>query len=199
MITDLDKNAALVLIDLQQGILELAANAHAAQPDKLADMSRIPQVLDNAAQLIAAFRRKALPIVIVNVNSYGEAWTKTRKDNPLSGTQPPPENYTKIVDELKTSEEDIFITKKTWSAFFNTGLHEELQKRQVTNIVLGGVATSIGVEGTGRDASVLGYNLSFVSDAMSDFTLEAHQHSLTRIFPRIGETGTTDTILAQLS
>lgn len=199
MITDLDKNAALVLIDLQQGILELAANAHAAQPDKLADMSRISQVLDNAAQLIAAFRRKALPIVIVNVNSYGEAWTKTRKDNPLSGTQPPPENYTKIVDELKTSEEDIFITKKTWSAFFNTGLHEELQKRQVTNIVLGGVATSIGVEGTGRDASVLGYNLSFVSDAMSDFTLEAHQHSLTRIFPRIGETGTTDTILAKLS
>lgn len=199
MITDLDKNTALVLIDLQQGILELAANAHAAQSEKFADMSSIPQVLDNAAELITAFRQKALPIVIVNVNSYGEAWTKTRKDSPISGTQPPTEDYLKIVDDLPTDENDIFITKHSWSAFFNTGLHEKLQKRKVTNIVLGGVATSIGVEGTARDASVLGYNLSFVSDAMSDFTTDAHQHTITRIFPRIGETGTTEAILAKLS
>ncbi|MBN2605897.1 MAG: isochorismatase family protein [Thiotrichales bacterium] len=193
MITELDKHSALILIDLQQGILQMASKTP-PQPG----MSSVAEALENASALISAFRKNELPIVIVNVNSYGQPWTKTRKDNPLSGTQPPNEDYLKIVDEIETLESDIFITKHSWSAFFNTGLHEALQQRNVTHIVLGGVATSIGAEGTARDASVLGYNLSFAIDAMSDFTQEAHQHTVTRIFPRIGEVGTTQEIIDKL-
>lgn len=193
MITELDEHSALVLIDLQQGILQMASKTP-TQPG----MSSVAEALENASALISAFHKNELPIIIVNVNSYGQPWTKTRKDNAISSTQPPSDDYLKIVDEIETSENDIFITKHSWSAFFNTGLHEALQQRNVTHIVLGGVATSIGVEGTARDASVLGYNLSFAIDAMSDFTQEAHQHTVTRIFPRIGEVGTTQEIIDKL-
>lgn len=201
MITQLDQNTALVLIDLQQGILERASQAHAhlKESQSMEDMSDIPQLLRHSVDLIKAFHDHNLPVVIVNVDSYGEAWTKTRKDNPISGSQPPPENFTKIVDEIQPRQYDILVTKKSWSAFFNTGLHEKLQARGITQIVLGGVATSIGVEGTARDASVLAYNLSFAADAMSDFSVDAHRHSLTRIFPRIGEVGHTQDILNKLS
>jgi nicotinamidase-related amidase len=74
-----------------------------------------------------------------------------------------------------------------------------LQKRGVTQIVLAGVATSIGVEGTARDANVKGYNIAFVRDAMTDMEPGAHNNSLDIIFPRIGEIDTTDSVIAHLS
>jgi len=47
-------------------------------------------------------------------------------------------------------------------------LNDELKKRNVTGIVIAGISTSIGVEGTARAASILGYNISFATDAMTD-------------------------------
>ncbi|MEO6686130.1 MAG: isochorismatase family protein [Dyadobacter sp.] len=73
-----------------------------------------------------------------------------------------------------------------------------MQKLKVTGIVLGGISTSVGVEGTARAASELGYNISFASDATSDKILEAYNHSMTNIFPRIGEIGTTQDIISHL-
>jgi nicotinamidase-related amidase len=64
--------------------------------------------------------------------------------------------------------------------------------------VLGGIATSIGVETTARQAYELGLNVTLAIDAMTDTSAEAHDNSLKRIFPRLGETGTTADILAQL-
>jgi nicotinamidase-related amidase len=181
MITALDKNTALVLIDLQNGIVQLPVATHVAD------------VIANAAKLVAAFRKANLPIVIVNVKPAG-ASLLTRKD-----AKPPQrtlsEDFFKIVPEVKTEPDDIFITKPSWNAFSNPALDEELKKRNVTGIVLAGIATSIGVEGTGRAAYERGYNIAFAQDAMTDMFAEAHAHSLKFIFPRIGEVDDTEKII----
>ena len=65
--------------------------------------------------------------------------------------------------------------------------------------MLTGIATSIGVEATARTAYDLGYHVVLVVDAMTDRSLEAHRHSVEVIFPRIGETTTTDALLARLA
>ena len=75
----------------------------------------------------------------------------------------------------------------------------QLRRRGVTGIVLCGIATSIGVESTARSAWEHNYNIAFASDAMTDTVEENHNRSLVGIFPRIGEVGTTDDILAALS
>ncbi|MBB5445403.1 nicotinamidase-related amidase [Paraburkholderia sp. WSM4177] len=62
-------------------------------------------------------------------------------------------------------------------------------------MVLVGVATSIGVESTARFASEAGLNVALVVDAMTDLNADAHINSITRIFPRLGETGTTREVL----
>jgi nicotinamidase-related amidase len=87
------------------------------------------------------------------------------------------------------------VTKRTWGAFTNTDLQAYLQQQGVTQVVLLGVATSIGVESTARFAHELGLNLTLVVDAMTDMNLDAHNNTLARIFPRIGETGTTQEVL----
>jgi len=183
MISTLDKNAALVLIDLQKGVAALPL----AHPVK--------DVLANTTKLVAAFRDTGLPIAIVNVNPAGAAWTKTRKDPNSTSPRPSQEDWLEIVPEIKTHADDIFITKHTWNAFYETALDDQLKKRGVTGIVLAGISTSIGVEGTARAASERGYNITFALDAMSDMFLDAHEHSIKRIFPRIGETGMTEDVV----
>jgi len=185
MITALDKNTALVLIDFQNMVVETPV-AHS-----------VDDVLNNANKLIAAFRNKNLPVVIVNVKPKDAAWLKSRKDVKMPAF-PNDENLYKITNKLHTDSSDIFITKHTWNAFFETALHEQLQKSSVTGIVLAGISTSIGVEGTARAASELGYNISFAVDAMTDRQKEAHERSIQFIFPRMGETGSTADIVAML-
>ena len=71
-------------------------------------------------------------------------------------------------------------------------------QRGVTQVVLTGVATSAGVESTARSAYDLGYNVTLVVDAMTDRDADAHRHSVEKIFPRLGETATTDDVLKLL-
>lgn len=196
MVTELDKNTALILIDLQKGILK----TEKAHP--------IKNVLEKAAILTKAFRMAGLPVVIVHVNPVGAPWTKARVDQrsapqstimqTVAKVTMPISGFTDIVPEIVVKPGDILIEKKNWNAFFQTDLHEQLQKRKITGIVLAGVSTSIGVEGTARAASELGYNITFASDATTDNSLGGYQHSFTNIFPRIGEIGSVMDILSFL-
>jgi nicotinamidase-related amidase len=185
MITALDQRTALVLIDLQNMIVNLPL-AHS-----------VKKVLDNANLLLDEFHNNQLPVILVNVNPTGAAWIKSRKDT-ASPVRTIDEEMTEIVKEIRTNGNDLRVTKHTWNAFFATQLHDLLRTEMVTGIVLAGISTSIGVEGTARSASELGYNISFAVDAMTDSQEEAHTRSIKYIFPRIGETGTTAEIIAML-
>ena len=87
------------------------------------------------------------------------------------------------------------VVMHTPGAFANTGLDAHLRALEVTQVVIVGVATSNGVEVTARQAYELGFNVSLATDAMADLQADAHAYSVTRVFPRIGETGTTQDII----
>jgi nicotinamidase-related amidase len=180
-ITALDPQTALILIDPQQGIVAYPT-AHPAD-----------KVVRQAGALADAFRRHDLPVVLVNATGVAPGRTEqTRSRSEL------PAGWADLVPELNRQPEDHTVTKRTWGAFTNTGLKEHLKKLGVTQIVVAGVATSIGVESTARQAHELGLNVTLAVDAMTDMSLEAHNNSITRIFPRLGETGTTWEIVALL-
>ncbi len=186
MITAIDKNTALVLIDLQNSVVSVQTKPHSVE-----------DVLKNVNGLIAAFRKKQLPIVLVNVKPSG-AWMQSRKEAKMPPF-PTDENAYQVTDKINANKNDIYITKHTWNAFFETELHNELKKKSITNIVLGGISTSIGVEGTARAASELGYNITLAKDAMADRNESAYNHSIEIIFPRLGEAGTTKEIIEMLN
>ncbi|MFT3727260.1 MAG: isochorismatase family protein [Terricaulis sp.] len=180
-ITTLDPKTALVLIDLQKGILAMAA------------ARSIDAVLKNAVLLVDAFRARKLTVVLVNVAGGAPGRTESPR---MSGAFPP--DWTELAPELKAQPSDTLITKRTWGAFYNTDLDVQLKDRGITNIVLGGVSTSIGVETTARQAFERGYNVTLAIDAMTDLSEDAHANSLARIFPRLGETGSTQDVLGKL-
>jgi nicotinamidase-related amidase len=100
-----------------------------------------------------------------------------------------------LVDE---HPDDLVVTKRNWSAFYGTDLDLQLRRRGITQVVLTGIATSIGVESTARAAYEHGYNVTLAVDAMADGQEAAHRNSVERIFPRLGETGTTAEIIEVL-
>jgi len=84
-------------------------------------------------------------------------------------------------------------------AVAGTDLDLQLRRRGVTQVVLAGIATSIGVESTVRAAHEHGHHVTLATDAMTDLDPEAHRSSIERIFPRLGESGTTDEVLELLA
>jgi nicotinamidase-related amidase len=180
-ITPLDSKTALITIDLQRGIVGLPT-AHPAA-----------EVVAKAAALARAFRRRGLPVVLVNV--AGGAPGRTDAGPPKL---PRSADWAELVPELDPQPDDVRVTKYTWGAFYGTPLDLQLRRRGVTQIVLCGISTSIGVETTARAAFERGYNVALAVDAMTDLSLDAHRNSVERIFPRLGEVGTTDDVLALL-
>jgi nicotinamidase-related amidase len=180
-LSQLDKQVALIVIDLQKGIVSLPL-AHSPQ-----------EITEKAAQLADAFRDQGFPVVLVNV--AGGAPGRTDQSHNFD----PPADWADLVPELKEHPNDHKVTKMRWGAFHNTGLNEHLKDLNVTQVFLCGIATSIGVESTARYAHEHGYHVALVTDAMTDLDPVAHQHSIERIFPRLGETTTTDEVLSSLS
>jgi nicotinamidase-related amidase len=177
-LTTLDTKTALIVIDLQRGIVALPT----VHPSS--------DIVERSAALLDAFRRHGLPVVLVNV--AGTAPGRTDQGSHIGDF---PAGFAELVPELKQHPSDHLITKRTWGAFTNTDLAAYLREQRVTQVVLTGIATSIGVESTARYASELGLNVTLVVDAMTDRNADAHTNSITRIFPRLGETGTTQEVL----
>ena len=180
-VTTLDPRTALLVIDLQKGILAFPT-AHPADG-----------VVKHASALADAFRRHGLPVVLVNVAGGARGRTEqARRGGQL------PAGWADLVPELNPQPGDHRVTKRTWGAFTKTDLEKYLKRLGVTQVVIAGIATSIGVESTARHAYEYGFNVTLAVDAMTDLSAEAHTNSITWIFPRLGETGTTQEIIALL-
>lgn len=187
-LTTIDRRVALVLIDLQQGIV-----AGPVEPRPATD------VLANCVTLADAFRANGSPVILVRVtfDADGANAVPGRTEVSLQQSQAPrPANWDVLVPEIASDPKDIHVTKRNWGAFYGTDLDLQLRRRGVTQIVLGGISTSVGVESTARSAHEHGYNLTFATDAMGDRSAAAHDYSIENIFPRLGERGTTAEVLA---
>jgi nicotinamidase-related amidase len=177
----LDPRTALLVIDLQKGIVSLPT----AHP--------VDEVLKRASALAQVFRRHALPVVLVNVDGGAPGRVEQVRNRAER-----PAGWAELVPELNQQPEDHTVTKRTWGAFTATDLNEYLRNLGITQVVIAGIATSIGVESTARQAHELGFNVTLAIDAMTDMNADAHLNSVTRIFPRLGKTATTQEIIALL-
>jgi nicotinamidase-related amidase len=179
-------SAALVLIDLQHSnvMRELAPHASA-------------DVVARGAELALAFRARGASVVYVRV--LVTELLNLPADAPIGRAAyapAPPAHFSTLVPEAGVQAGDIVIVKRQWGAFYDTGLDQQLRRRGIKTLFLGGIATNFGVESTARAAHDLGYELVFAEDAMSSISAEAHQFAVDNVFKRIGRVRKTVEILA---
>jgi nicotinamidase-related amidase len=176
------QNTALVLIDLQKGVLAMPVAPHPAAA-----------VYERSMQLAQRFHAAKAPVVWVRVSFCANLADAPRLpvDQPTNYAALPPG-----WDEFPAppSVSDLVITKRQWGAFYGTELDLQLRRRGVHRIVLGGIATHIGVESTARSAAEHGYELVIPEDLCSSTVAEAHAFSFKHIFPRIARITASDGI-----
>jgi nicotinamidase-related amidase len=181
-VTTLDALTALLVVDLQKGIIDSPF------------LHPVSGVIERTRALLHAFRRRQLPVVLVNVAGGAPGRTELpRRFTTL------PEGFSDLIPDLDRQAGDIVVTKRTWGAFAGTNLETQLKAQGVTQVVVTGIATGTGVEATARQAYEHGFNVTLALDAMTDVRPEAHAYSLANVFPRIGETGSTYDILHLLA
>jgi nicotinamidase-related amidase len=181
-LTQLDPVAALIVIDLQKGIVSIPA----AHP--------MNEIIDHSAQLARTFRQRNLPVVLVNVTPLPAG----RADFVRPKMSLPPD-WADLIPELNTQPTDHLVTKHRPGAFIGTDLDAYLRSRNVTQVFICGISTTVGVESTARSAYDHGYNVVLVTDAMTDRSPDAHRHSIEFTFPKIAELCTTADALKILS
>ena len=173
------KTTALVLIDLQKGILAMNTAPHASA-----------DVLAKGRQLAETFRKANAPVVLVNVDFGADFGDAPRGLTDAAAGRNYPEDWTELAQGLRQPG-DLTVTKHQWGAFHGTDLDVKLRRRGITTIVLGGIATNFGVESTARAGWEHGYNMVVVEDASTGVSAELHDMSFKFVLPRIARVTTT--------
>jgi len=176
---------ALVLVDLQKGIVGIPLAPHSGDA-----------VVAKGQHLARRFRAARAPVVLVNVAFSPDAGDALKSPVDQTVPAPPggfPEDWTQLIDGL-AEPTDLRVTKRQWGAFYGTDLDLQLRRRGVTAVVVGGIATNMGVESTARAAHEHGYAVVLAEDATTGLSAEMHAFALDHIFPLLGRVTTADQI-----
>lgn len=170
-----NKTTALILIDLQKGIL-------AEQLTPLTGRELLAAGIAEAQK----FRSAGALVVLVNVG-----WSHDFADAPghavdraLHDGSALPADWSELADGLAQSG-DLLITKRQWGAFHGTELDLQLRRRGIKTVVVGGVATNYGVESTARQAWELHYDVVVLQDVTTTISDDLQAMAFKWIFPMI--------------
>jgi nicotinamidase-related amidase len=179
------RTTALLLLDLQRGIVGRETAPHAAM-----------DVVERSANLAAAFRSKGAVVIYVRVDFSD--MIKVNADRSLRdpNAPPPPPSASEIVPQAGWQPGDPVIVKRHWGAFCGTNLEEDLHQRGIRTVVLTGVSTNYAVESTARAAVERGFDVIVVEDATSARDADAHRFAHESIFPLLGRVRSTEQVLA---
>jgi nicotinamidase-related amidase len=175
-----DENTALLVMDVQEGIVE-----------RFGDSALLPHL----GRAIAAARAAGLLVIYVKVDfrpgfpevsARNRAFSQVTKGGFLgdkAGVHP----------EVAPQPGDVEVTKRRVSAFAGSDLEVVLRAREITTLVLSGIATSGVVLSTLREAADKDYELVVLSDCCADGDPEVHRVLLEKVFPRQAEVLDADT------
>ncbi len=86
-----------------------------------------------------------------------------------------------IIDELDRREYDIVVTKKRFSAFYNTDLERILKGLNVDTLVITGVVTDICILHTAADATMRGFKVIVPENCVATVDEEKQKWALRHI------------------
>jgi len=177
------KTTALILIDLQRGIVGRQLAPHSGA-----------EVVKRCAHMADTFRKQGAMVVYVRVDLSNMLKLPVDSPSMPPGAPPPPASMSELIPEAGMVAGDVQIIKRQWGAFFGTDLEAQLRSRGIQTVAIGGIATNFGVESTARAAAGLGFAVVFVEDAMSTVSADAHRFAMETIFPRLGRVRTAEQV-----
>ena len=168
---------ALILVDLQKGIVAIPTEPRPGAA-----------VFAAGRDLAKCFRAAGAPVVLVTVSwspDSGDALRAPVDRPPQIPAGGFPQGFIELADGL-AEPGDIRVVKRQWGAFYGTDLDLQLRRSGVTTVVIGGIATNMGVESTARAAHEHGYAVVLPKDAAASRSAAMHAFAFEHIFPALG-------------
>jgi nicotinamidase-related amidase len=195
-------DTALLLVDLLNDFLD--------EKGKLAE--RIGPMLEktslkvNLTRLIAGARAKGVKIFYVPHGLHEHSFDDVQHVHPRWQWAMENKLFWKgawgaeFYDAFAPHEGDVIISRhRTFDSFVNTDMLEQLKKAKVEKVVLAGLTSHTCVESAGRHALEEGFHVTFLTDAVAEFTEQAHNVAIDVSYPTFGhEVTTIDEFLANV-
>jgi nicotinamidase-related amidase len=171
------EGTAVLCMDYQQDVVGMYP----------ADRQR--DILQKAASVLVAARRAQLPVIYVVVrfrDGYPEVSPRNKIFQGLkqAGRLREGAPGAEIHPAVAPQPGEAIVTKRRVGAFATTDLETLLRAKQITHLVLIGIATSGVVLSTVRWAADADYELTVVADACADTDDEVHRVLTQKVFPR---------------
>ncbi|MEV5754196.1 isochorismatase family cysteine hydrolase [Actinoallomurus sp. NPDC052308] len=175
------KNAALLVMDVQHGIVS-----------RVPDADYLPRLI----RALDAARTAGVPVMHV-VIGFRSGHPETTDRNKAFGALPPgaftaEDPGAAIHPDVEPRPEEVVITKRRVSAFAGSDLELVLRARGIDHLILTGIATSGVVLSTLRQAADLDYRLTVLADGCVDPDPEVHRVLTEKVFPRQADVVTVD-------
>lgn len=178
--------SAVIVLDMQSYFLN--RDSHAFIPSSLA-------IIPNIVFLIQAYTTNRMPVFLTrhvndsnNKEIMAKWWNDTiSEDNPLSV----------ILPEIADSKASVII-KKTYDAFYDTSLENELKSKGIEQVAICGVMTHLCCETTARSAFVRGFEVFFIVDGTATYNEQFHCATLLNIAHGFAQLVTVEELISIL-
>lgn len=135
---------------------------------------RAERIIPNLKKLLAEARKQGIPVIYSNDAHLKEDFElRVWGEHGMKGTK-----GAEVIPELRPESSDFLFEKRTYSAFFETGLDQLLRSLGVTKLHITGLHTNICDRHTSADAFFRGYGLVIVRDCVEAFDEKTHNEGL---------------------
>jgi nicotinamidase-related amidase len=165
------KNTALLVMDLQQGIIDRLDNKD--------------EYLEKVKNTISVAHENNIPVIFVVVG-FREGFPEISTNNKAFNTIKENLSNTMInpTPVIELTNKDLLVTKHRFSAFSGSDLEIILRAGNITHLVLAGISTSGVVLSTTREAADKDFKITILSDLCYDFDEDVHSILINKVFPR---------------
>jgi ureidoacrylate peracid hydrolase len=200
---DLDPaRTALIVVDLQNGFMMPGV--------AFAEIPEAREIVPNVNRLAAALRAAGGTVVWI-VTTYEPAvdreWSTYYRLSTTANGAKRSAALTKgakgheIWPELEVKPGDPIVEKKRFSAFIqgSSELDKVLKARGIDNLLITGTVTGVCCESTARDAMMLNYQVTMVTDGNASYSDDEHNRALTAFYATFGDIMSTDELIALIA
>jgi ureidoacrylate peracid hydrolase len=200
---DLDPaRTALIVVDLQNGFM-LPGVA-------FAEIAEAREIVPNVNRLAAALRAAGGTVVWIVTTFTPEVeseWSTYYRLSTSANGAKRSAALTKgsqghaIWSGLDVQPGDPIVEKKRFSAFIqgSSELDKVLRARGINNLLITGTVTGVCCESTARDAMMLNYKVTMVTDGNASYSDDEHNRALTAFYGTFGDIMPTDMLIGLIA
>jgi nicotinamidase/pyrazinamidase len=158
---------AVIVVDM------LKDNIDIDSPHRIGDEGRL--IIPNIQQLLKFAREKSIPIIFANDSYLATDFLFKGRMKPhcIQGTR-----GAEVIDEFEPHEGDIILPKRRMSAFFKTGLEDDLRARDIDTVIVCGISTTACVMTTAMDAFMNDFYVIVAEDCCAARRRSEHESAI---------------------